>query len=639
MHRLVVSFSWKGFMKKIILFLMLFSPVVSFADAISSISSFEEKHKDASYIFLLYSNDVKVNEDWSYVTHTHKIVKVQKEDAKDMGEVPIAYLKGSQKISDIKVFTVTPDGRKYRYTKIQDFNLNDGNLMYSDQMLKTITLPQVNIGSLLDSEYTIRSKGLPMKGAYWDTFGIDAGISTKKFKFSLTVPKKLNIKYKSFGLSENPKITETKTSITYLWEVDNVDASSGQEDYTPPPTPENYKNSIDISSIPAWSDVSNWYMYLIKKNIKLTPEIISLVQQLIKGKQGIKEKVRAIKEYLQDNFRYVSMSFGNNAMEPHPTDEVFANKYGDCKDMSLLTMAMLKVAGVDSSIALFKKEFEINDPKFDLPIPSIFDHVLLLIKDKKEGDFYLDPLLKDYDIGEYPLEYQRAYTFIINENGGKMDQFPEFNEERNHTIKTQDITIEADGTDTVIADNLSDLDSSIENRNQIKAMDKESRSKFFESLDNTVAGNGRVISRKIEGLDQKYGPLRYHSVVKRKDDYFLTDDIMIIDVTAVDKIFDFTSKERENPIFNPVNCLDQQKIVYHVPQGFDIYYIPKNIDLNIGFFSIKRHYSHKNNVIKLTQVVRLKIGKYPVADYIKIKNFFDKLTGRTQQRIVLRKRA
>ena len=148
-------------MKKIILVVLLVfaAQVASYADESPQVSDFENKNKDSKAIFLLKSINIQVNEDWSYVTHVHKIIKIFKEEAKDLGEIPIEYQSSVDKFGKVKAFTLTPDGKKHHYTKIQDIKINDSQ-MYSDSMVKIITLPEVNIGSILDHEYTITSKDL-----------------------------------------------------------------------------------------------------------------------------------------------------------------------------------------------------------------------------------------------------------------------------------------------------------------------------------------------------------------------------------------------------------------------------------------------------------------------------------------------
>jgi len=396
----------------------------SIAVAKERTSSFDKKHQDASVLFLLYDTEIRINKDWSYVTKIHKRAKVLKEDAQDMGEIPIYYDSNREKITNLEAFTITPDNQKHPYSKMQDLNIYDGYPMYSDSRVKVVTLPQVTIGSILEHKFTMESKGLPIKNAFWYQFFVDAPVPTKELRFSITMPKSLGIKYKEFGLTRKPKITQDKENITYSWIVKDIEPKEDMEDFLPPPTPQSIEEGIEFSSIKNWVEISNWYSTLVKKNLKITPGIEKAVIKIAKDKATAKDKTRAILEYVQKDFRYVSMSFGDNTLEPHPTDEVFKNKYGDCKDLSLLCKAMLNIVGINSSVCLFNTEFSLSDPQYDLPIPSLFDHVILLVEDPKGESFYIDPVLKGYDMGEFPLEYQGAYIFVINDSGGKFAKFP-----------------------------------------------------------------------------------------------------------------------------------------------------------------------------------------------------------------------
>ncbi len=162
--------------------------------------------------------------------------------------------------------------------------------------------------------------------------------------------------------------------------------------------------------------------------------------------------------------------------------------------------------------------------------------------------------------------------------------------------------------------------------------------KFFESLINYAAGNGSMVEWHIEGIDKKYGPLQNRSVVKRNDDYPITDDIMVIDISGFDRDLDFTAKERKNPIFYPGNSVNEEITTFHIPPEFEVYYMPKDVNLDIGFFSIKRNYVRRENEIKVDEIVRYKRTQLPKEDYFKVKDFFDKLPGKTRQRIILRKK-
>jgi hypothetical protein len=460
---------------------------------------------------------------------------------------------------------------------------------------------------------------------------------TKERHVKIVLPKKLNIAYKEFSLGHKPTITETPTMITYEWNIKDLDPEEEAEEYLPPPKAESFSNTVEFSSIKSWKDVSAWYDALVQKNLKITPAIQAAAQKICKDKSTVKEKARAILEYLQANFRYVSMSFGENSLEPHPTDEVFRNKYGDCKDLSLLGMAMLKAVGVDSSVVLFNTEFSMSDPKEDLPLPGLFDHVIVWVHDQGSGDFYIDPLLEGYDINEFPVTFQGAYTFMINANGGTFGRFPIFDEQRIYTREKEVIAINEDGSAFYDVEYLWDLDASIEARISLRKMDKETEKKSYEALDNYLASGGEMLERRFDGLDQRYGPVTGHAKFKRKDIFPLDGDIMVIDLNGYQRDMDFVQKERKDPIFFPANSLSQEMLTYKIPEGFSVSSMPKNIHLNTEFFELKRNYQKKGREINITEMMRYKRSELPKEAYGRIKDFYNKLPSRTKQRIILRR--
>lgn len=597
---------------------------------------FDERHADKKMFFILYSIDVKVNSDWSYVEKVHKKAKVLKDDAKSLGEIPVFYENGREKIAELEAFTITPENKKLGPAKIQDLNIYSGFPMYSDAMVKVITLPEVTVGAVLEHKFTMVSRGLPIKNAFWYLTDIDSDIPTKEFRFSITMPKSLGIKYKEFGLTRKPKISRTATDITYSWVVSDIDADEDAEDYLPPPAPETIKEGAEFSSIASWKDISDWVLSLEKKNLNITPEIRDKALKLTKDKVSAKDKARAILKYIQKDFRYVSMSFGDNALEPHPTDEVFRNKYGDCKDLSLLCKAMLSAAGVNSQLCLFNTEFDINDPKYDLPVPSLFDHVLLLVKDEKGGDFYMDPLLDGYDIGEYPTLYQMAYVFIITGDGGKFARFPVFDEKRNYEGVNRNITIAKDGSALIEADATWDLDFSVTERQKLKSLSKKELEKFYEGLDTYLASGGEMIARELKGIDREYGVMKPHSKMKRKNEYPVTNGLMIIDINGFERGMDFTNKERKKPIFYSINSVNVEATDFRIPEGYEISYLPPNVNIDNGFVSIKREYVKTPSGVKVMEVTRHRRVELPSTDYIKLKEFYDNISSTTQQRIIVK---
>jgi len=600
--------------------------------------SFEEKHRDKSLLLLESNRTIKVNEDWSYRTVDYEKIKILKEDAKSLGEMPNSYEKGRQKITLVSAYTITPDGKRHKYTRVQDINEYPSYPVYSDAMTRIITFPEVNVGSIVAYKVVIDSKYKPIKNAFWEEIFLQSNLPVKSFKVKVILPKKLNIQYKEFNLEHKPNITQDSENIIYSWEMDDVYYDSDNEAYFSPPSVDNITDTAEFSSIQNWSDISDWYYSLVQNNLKITPEIKQAAEKAIESKINIKDKVRAILEYVQDNFRYVSMSFGQYSLEPHPTDQVFKNKYGDCKDLSLLCMAMLKVADIKSDIALFEDEFSISDPKFDLPMPLLFDHTLLLVRDEKEGDFYIDPLLKGYDIGEYPLYYQNAYTFIITAKGGEFKNLPIFQEQRVYAKKERDTVINPDGSALTEVKSSWDLDYSIEKREMLESMDNTQKEEFFQRLDATLANGGEIIERRLDNQDKRYGRITSYVKIRERDAYLVSDGLIILEFLGYARDIEFTKETRENPIFFPRNSCAETVETYHIPKGFSVLSLPEDIEKDVGFFNVKRAYKKEKDKITMHEIERQKRIELPKEDHAKVKEFFDKLPGDTYQRIVLKRK-
>jgi transglutaminase-like putative cysteine protease len=599
--------------------------------------SFEEHHSDKSYIFLLVQDDVKVNADWSFTSRVHRKVLIQKEDAKDMGEIPIRYDRDYDRITQQQIFTVTPEGKKLPPIKIQNMAVYDGEPMYSNAMVRVLSMPAVGIGSVMDVDYTISSKGLPMKDAFWTIESVRQSVPVKEYRYTITFPKKLGLGYREFGLTQKPEITEKNGWLTYRWVLKDLYDNRQDEEYVPPPSPDDPMEAFEFSSVKSWDQFAAWYSGLIDKNTVMTPEIIAKAKSVVGNTQLVRDKVRAVLEFVQDNFRYVSMSFGENVFEPHSTKDVFANRYGDCKDLSLLTKAMLEAVGVKSHIALFNTEGSINDPAYDLPIPNLFNHALLLVEDPLVGDFYADPLLKGYDIGQYPMAFQRAFTFVISNGKGRFDRFPEFDAERAAERTNQVVDMNEDWSGVFEISKVWDLDSSIRTRDSLKAMNDDQKKEMYEQLEFMMAKGGEVTKRELEGLDHRYGRLRSSLQFRRPDEFPSADGLIVIDLDGIDRDAAFEKKERRENFFFGANGIFEIEYIYRIPAGFEILYVPSDLKLDGPYLSFIRTFKRTPLGVTVKETVkgrRVMLKKEAIQE---LRAFHADLSRQTRQRIVFKK--
>ena len=51
---------------------------------------------------------------------------------------------------------------------------------------------------------------------------------------------------------------------------------------------------------------------------------------------------------------YVALEFGIYSYKPYPVTQIYARRFGDCKDKASLMIALLRAAGIEAEIALVR---------------------------------------------------------------------------------------------------------------------------------------------------------------------------------------------------------------------------------------------------------------------------------------------
>ena len=106
-----------------------------------------------------------------------------------------------------------------------------------------------------------------------------------------------------------------------------------------------YNGFKSLADLYAWND----YLY---KQCSNTPKTLDpLVKGLLIGKATDEDKVKALYYWVQDNIRYLAFEEGYAGFVPMTVQDVYRNKYGDCKGMANLLTEMLKLAGFDAHFA------------------------------------------------------------------------------------------------------------------------------------------------------------------------------------------------------------------------------------------------------------------------------------------------
>jgi hypothetical protein len=155
-----------------------------------------------------------------------------------------------------------------------------------------------------------------------------------------------------------------------------VGAHRGPGDRPRGPLPEGFDPwpSLQLSEWRDWDEVVRWALPLYASAARSPAMDAKLAEW--RALPDDATRARAALRFVQDEVRYLGIELGPSSHRPHPPAEVFARRFGDCKDKSLLLVTLLRAMGIEAAPALVDTDAGAALPS-RLPSPLEFDHVIV----------------------------------------------------------------------------------------------------------------------------------------------------------------------------------------------------------------------------------------------------------------------
>jgi hypothetical protein len=597
--------------------------------------AWETSYKDEPFIRLLNEVVVKVNKDYTYSRTEHVVDQIQTEGGKRLGEISIYYDQKREEVGDVEAYTITPDGKKIKTEKIQDINDPNNYGVYSDRRKKIISMPNVVIGSSIDRRNTVFVKKPIIENNFYETFSITHGYPVKESTFKLIAPKGMKLQIRNLNTDIKPLVTHSGNDVIYVWKSGNVDKIESEE-YMPGSL--EIDQRITVSSLADWKQLSEWIWSLNKKNLRISPEMKKKVDEIVGGKTSVQEKIQAVIEYLQKDFRYVSMNIDSHGYEPHPADEIFANRYGDCKDQTLLAIALFSEIGVKAWPVLFSTWTELNRDDL-LPMPAFFDHVILYFELDSKG-YFTDVLQKGYKFDEIPTSLAKDRVFVVNDRGGFFATIPDTDKNENTSLITQDVTIKDNGTAIVDVTATFPHSISVSMREMLKKISEKDKEKIFANVETQTMMGGKLIEKKWKNLDVPHSQIVFNIRYEHPNLVQIMGDMMMFGMPQSPRGSLFSAPKRKYPIVVKTNMLTDYRITYNIPAGYEVLNLPKKVALETAIARYFREYAlDGSSVIRARQLSVNKNGRIPAEEYKAIQTYYDEIPKATNDKIVIKKKA
>jgi hypothetical protein len=517
-----------------------------------------------------------------------------------------------------------------------------GGELITDVRLKVLQIPAADVGNIVgyEVEQDLRPYVLQHEWLFQQR------VPTVEARYTLQLP--LGWEYKAAWVNHAEFAPASVGNNQWQWVVKNVPAVKIEREMPPW---RGVAEQMVLSIIPAggsqnrgfqnWDDAGIWEAGLTRGRREVTPEIKQKVATVTASATTPLEKMRAIATFAQREIRYVGIELGIGGYQPHPAREVFAHRYGDCKDKATLVSAMLTEIGVDSYYLVINSERGAVTSATP-PQIGIFNHLILAIKlpegvsdpslvaflnDAKFGKLLIfDPTDEMTPFGQLRGALQANYGLLVTPTGGALVELPQLPATLNGTERIAKLQLDNKGTLSGDIREIRRGDPAVYQRSVLQTVSKNTdRIKPIEaSLANSLS-TFQITKASIGNLEQNNLPFVYDYSLVAENYAKSAGDLLLVRPRVIgydSQNFMETKEARKYPVefAGPWRNTDTFEIA--LPAGYEVDDLPPPVNADYSFASYHSKAEVTGKTLKYTRTFEIKELSVPVSKADELKTFY-----------------
>lgn len=378
----------------------------------------EKRYPDAGAVVLLDEAIVEVfprseHSFSEYIRHT--VVKVLNERGLKYANVLIPYDNNST-VEDVRARVILPDGKIVRLSKdeIYDTTLYPDFMFYSDDRARRFTVPGVEEGCLIEYEWRKTINNF----SFWTRWDFQHADPVLLSRYTVRCPNDWEIKWKTYGIELKPEIESLPAGMKadHVWTAENLPPFK-EEAAMPPGDGDIAHLMFSSVGVKSWDDIAAWYGEVCAGRMDPDGAIRAKTAELTGGIADPREKLKRIFEFVRDRVRYIAIEIGEGGYQPHEAPSVFRKRYGDCKDMTALIVAMAKAAGLTAHPVLIST-WQNGGVDTSLVSQAQFNHAMAVAELPDGSNVWMDATEKTCAFGDLPW-YDRSALVLVTRGDGK----------------------------------------------------------------------------------------------------------------------------------------------------------------------------------------------------------------------------
>jgi len=628
--------------KKILLFFGFFS-ILFFAraqDIYDASKIAPELIKNASVVVRNEEQVYEVKNPGSAVFTYKTVVTVLNKNGERASYMHEFYNKFSS-ITNLKATLYDGTGKKIRDYKSSDFRdrsaVSEGT-MYQDDRLKYLDFSSNAFPYTFEYSYSVNYSGIR---TYPDWKPVSSwGLSVESSSYIFRLPLAMTFKYlKSKDLPTDS--SRVKDKLQYKWSCVNVPAiefepmSTGFSNITPwvmlAPNEFEYDNSK--ANIENWVNLGSW-MKTLSAGMQDLPEAArTKVQAIIKDARTPQEKIRLLYGFLQANTRYVGVQLGIGGYKPIAAEKVFAVSYGDCKALSNYMKALLAAAGIQSNLVVIGNGM----PSLNRTFASMnqANHMILCVPLEKDTT-WLECTSQYVPPGYIGNNNADRTVLLVTEEGGKLARTPVYSPADNYQKRRTRVRLDKDGNADISIDTRYGCAQFEDNLRMLILDPTEKHKRIMNTLS---IPNMEIGQLNYEQPDRNAAML--HETIGLKSSQLLTRGgdklFLVLNLLNRQESVPTVIETRKTPFTVNYSFSDEDEIVYTLPEGYKVEFIPKDIVLESEFGKYTAKTVMKDGELIYTRTKMLVNKVYPPEKYNDYVAFSKRIYQADKQKSILTK--
>ncbi|MDE2184915.1 MAG: DUF3857 domain-containing transglutaminase family protein, partial [Alphaproteobacteria bacterium] len=253
---------------------------------------------------------------------------------------------------------------------------------FQDIVIVNVFFPNLEVGDTVMLE-TTRRQSIPWFAGQFDfRMELTRAVPMHDVHYTLTAPAAMRLVFDQTGFTAGP-VQDLGDKKRWTWDYHNDTPVTLESDAV---AESDFGPRLVMTSFPDYAAVAKAYGERSEPSAAVTPEITAMAGEITKGITDRRAQARAIYDWVSSHIAYVQIVLGAGGFTPHLAKDVLANRFGDCKDHTVLLEALLKAKGIASTPVLIRAgimAYKLSSA----PSPHAFDHVITYLP---EFNLYVD---------------------------------------------------------------------------------------------------------------------------------------------------------------------------------------------------------------------------------------------------------